>query len=167
MTAIEVGKVSVSDLITASRKELDDIFLKAATPTMGEMVGMVDGRVGSVLLVPDFAFLKKFINLGWFPWRGKIFEKVTETESKGINRFRVGPFKFLRFHCETFISNPLVGPNDVYCLNYDLAGNPGIIRRIRDDIKKVDEGLFLGTANMRWRGKHRFTAYFILRSVGR
>jgi hypothetical protein len=167
MATARAENLTVSKLNLASRRELDEIFLKAETPTMSEMLGVVDGSVGAVVLLPDLVPLKKFINLGWFPWRGKVFERVTETESKGINRFRVGPFKFLRFHCETFISKPLLGPNDVYCLNYDLPGNPGIIRRIRDDIKKVGDGLFLGTANIRWRGKHRFAAYFILHSAGR
>lgn len=160
------GNVTVSQLIASKRQELDRIFLDGKTPTMAEMVGLVDGRVGSVLLLPDFAILKQFINLGWFPWRGKRFDEVTASESKGINRFRIGPIKFLRYHCETFISPPLVGTNEVYRLNYDLPGNPGVIRRIRDDIKKVDEGVFLGSANIHWRGTHHFVAYFILQSTG-
>lgn len=156
--------ITVRQLISSNRSELDRIFLAGETPTMTDMEGMVDGSVGSVVLLPDRAFLKKFVNLGWFPWRGKIFEGVTATKAKGINRFRIWPFKFLLFRCETRIARPLVGDDDVYCLNYDLKGNPGIIRRIRDDIKKVNDGVFLGTANMRWRGKQRFVAYFILQS---
>lgn len=167
MATSTAGDATVAKLIVSKRKELDRIFLDGKTPTMAEMAGLVDGRVGSVLLLPDFAILKRFINLGWFPWRGKRFEEVTPTESKGINRFRIGPIKFLRFHCETFISPPLVGTNEVYRLNYDLPGNPGIIRRVRDDIKKVDEGVFLGSANILWRGTHHFAAYFILQSTGK
>ncbi len=162
----ETGGYSVSQLISTPRKEMDQIFLDAATPTMTEMLGVVDGSVGPVFLLPDSAGLKKFVNSGWVPWLGKIFEEVSPTESKGINRFRMGPFKFLRYRCETSIEHPLLGPNDVYCLNYDLPGNPWFIRRIRDDIKKVNDGLFLGTANFRRGSGYSFVAYFILRSTG-
>ena len=158
---------TVPELNVANRKTLDAIFLEGETPSIAEMVGVVDGSVGSLKYIPDLKLLRKFINLGWVPWRGKIFYEVSPTESKGINRFRVWPFKFLRYRCETTIKPPLVGPNDVYCLNYDLPGNPGIIRRVRDDIKRVGDGVYLGSANMRLRGKQRFVAYFILKATGR
>ena len=48
----------------------------------------------------------------------------------------------------------MVGPNDVYCLNYDLPGNPGIIRRVRDDIKKVGDGVYLSTDDWRLPAIH-------------
>ena len=54
------------------------------------------------------------------------------------------------------------GDNDVFSLNYDQQGNPWFIRQIRDDLKKIDEGLFLGTANFRTKSGYKFILYFAL-----
>lgn len=160
------GRPHIDELVNLSRRELDEVFLAGSTPTMREMEGLVDGNVLSGTLILNNQWLKNFLNLGWFIWRGKVFESVSSSiRGRGINRFRIGPFKFLRFHCDTMISRPLVGSNDVFCLDYDQSGNPWYIRRIRDDIRKIDEGLFLGSANFMLLGKHRFVVYFILESV--
>jgi hypothetical protein len=159
------GRPHIDELINLGRRELDEVFLAGRTPTMREMEGTVDGNVLSGMLILNNQWFKNFLNLGWFIWRGKVFESVNSSRGRGINRFKIGPFRFLRFHCDTMISRPLAGPNDVFCLDYDLPGNPWYIRRIRDDIKKIDEGLFLGSANLRLLGKHRFVVYFILESA--
>ena len=153
------------DLVKLSRRELDGIFLSAQTPTMEELNGMVNGSVLAGLFALNNRLVRIFLNLGWFVWRGKIFETAGENEGRGINRFKIGPFRFLRYRCATRITGPLVGTTDVFCLNYDLPGNPWYIRRVRDDIKKIDNGLFLGTANFRSFGKYRFTVYFLLQSA--
>jgi hypothetical protein len=158
-------QLTINQLIRMGRKELDQVFLSGTTPTLEEMNGVVDGSVLSGVSILNNGLLKRFINLGWFIWRGKIFEGVSENESKGVNRFKIGPFKFLRFHCETKINTPLVGPSDVYYLNYDIPGNPWYIRRIRDDIKKVGEGIFLGSANFKIRDEYGFLVYFGLEST--
>ena len=155
----------MDDLVKLNRRELDDIFLSAQTPTMDELSGVADGSVLAGLLALNNRYVRRFLNLGWLGWRGKVFQTVGGNEGTGINRFKIGPFKFLRYRCETQITSPLVGPNDVFCLNYDLPGNPWYIRRIRDDIKKIDEGLFLGTANFRSSGEHGFLVYFGLKCV--
>ena len=58
-----------------------------------------------------------------------------------------------------------MGTDNVYNLNYDLPGNPWYISRIRDDVKKIGEGLFLGSANFKIMGEHRFLVYFVLESA--
>ena len=153
------------DLVKLNRRELDRIFLSAQTPTMDEMSGTVNGSVLSGLSALNIRLVRIFLNLGWFPWRGKIFETEGGNEGKGINRFKIGPFRFLRYRCETRITDPLLGGAEVFCLNYDIPGNPWYIRRVRDDIRKIDDGLFLGSANFRLRGNHRFIVYFLLQSA--
>ena len=161
----QTGRRRIDDLVNRSRKELDAIFLAGKTPTIQEMNGIVDGNVLSGVYILNTQFFKNFLNLGWFIWRGKVFENRSDYEGKGINRFKVGPLKFLQFHCETKISPPLVGNTNVFNLNYDLPGNPWFIRQIRDDIRKIDDGLYLGSANFMVLGKHRFLVYFILESA--
>jgi hypothetical protein len=158
-------QLTIDQLIRMGKRELDQVFLSGTTPTLEEMNGVVNGSVLSGVSILNNGLLRRFINLGWFVWIGKIFESVSKDESKGINRFKVGPFRFLRYRCETKINTPLVGPRDVYYLNYDIPGNPWYIRRIRDDIKKVGDGLFLGSANFKVRDKYRFLVFFGLEST--
>lgn len=162
---VRTNRLRVDDLMRRSRSELDEAFLAGETPTMEEMEGIVNGNVMAGVSLLNDQYFRNFLNLGWFMWRGKVFENVTSIEGKGINRFKVGPFRFLRYHCETRITPPLVETDNVYHLNYDLPGNPWYIRQIRDDIKKIGDGLFLGSANFKISGKHKFLVYFVLESA--
>ena len=162
---VRTNRLRIDDLVRRNRSELDEIFLAGETPTIEEMEGVVDGNVMAGVLLLNNQYFRNFLNLGWFIWLGKVFENVSSTEGKGINRFRVGSIRFLRYRCETQITPPLVETNDVYNLNYDLPGNPWYIRRIRDDIKKIGDGLFLGSANFKTFGRHSFLVYFVLESA--
>ena len=165
MTAM--AELKLNDLTKYNRRELDEMFLAAETPTMEEMARTLNGKVLAGAMLPSSRVLRWFLSLSWVPWKGKIFETLDGGQGKGINRFRVGPFRTTRFHCETEISPPLVGEDNIYRLNYDLRGNPWFIRLIRDDIKKLRDGLFLGTANRRTKGGHKSVIYFALESVDR
>jgi hypothetical protein len=51
-------------------------------------------------------------------------------------------------------------------LDYNLPENPGIIRAIRDEIRELSPGLYLGQAYMRQRGAHHLWLYFGLSRPG-
>ena len=164
MTTALAG-LKLSDLTKYNRRELDEMFLAAGIPTMEEMTGPLDGKVLAGTMLLSNGVLRRFLSLSWVPWKGKNFEPLDGGHGQGINRFRVGPFRTTRYPFESEISSPLVGDSDVYRLNYTLRGNPWFVRLIRDDIKKLRDGLFLGTANRRTKGGHRFLIYFALESV--
>ena len=163
---LKTGSSRVDDLIRNSRGQLDQMYLSAQTPTMQEMNGVMQGNVLAGLLLLNNQDVRNFLNGDWFIWRGKALETIDADEGRGINRFKVGPFRFLRYNFETRISPPMVGASDVFELNYDLAVNPWYVRLIRDDLRKIDDGLFLGAANVKLFGKHRFLVYFALESDG-
>jgi hypothetical protein len=168
----QTGRPHIDGLIKSDREELDRLFLSGQTPTMDEMQGTYDGNVLSGVLMLNNQWVKNLINLGWLPWKGKIFEteisiKGEEGQGNGVNRLNIGPLRFLRFQCNTQITPQLVGPNNVFRLNYDIPGNPWYIRRIRDDIKRIGDGLYLGTANFRMGSTHKFIIYFVLESKGK
>ena len=164
MTAA-IAELKLTDLTKYSRTELDEMFLAAGTPTMEEMAGTLNGKVLAGTMLLSNRVLRWFLSLSWVPWKGKIFETLDGGEGKGINRFRVGPFRTTLYRFETEISPPLVGEDNVYRLNYDLRGNPWFVRLIRDDIKKLRDGFFLGTANRRTKSGRKFVIYFALESV--
>lgn len=155
--AAKAARVSLDDLQEMSLEELDELFLWASTPTIRELDGETNGRACAGVMPAD--------ELPWMPWKGKVFEPVSETEGRGKNRIEssfIDLFKFKLFEFKTRVVPPLKGDDDVVTLDYDLKGNPRIIRRIRDDLKKLREGLFLGTANLKKDDGFKFILYFAL-----
>ncbi|MBI2195039.1 MAG: hypothetical protein HYU36_23910 [Planctomycetes bacterium] len=161
-----VAGLKLDDLIDCSREDLDELFLAAGTPSIREVQGVTRGRVLAGRFWLCCRLGRWLTNLPWMLWKGKVFESVTESMGQGINRLELGPIKTRFFRFEARIVPPLTGPNDVLTLNYNLPGNRWPIRVIRDDLKKLREGLFLGTANFQWKGKHHFVLYFGLEVTG-
>lgn len=52
-------------------------------------------------------------------------------------------------------------------LNYDNADNPFFIRAIKDEVRQVAPGLFLGQAYVVLFGRPRLALYFALASASR
>lgn len=162
--AEKVKNLRLDDLKNRSLAELDELFNLATTPTISEVKGPYDGRVLTGPMFPlGMADGLNMVNLSWWiPWAGKAFTPVTKTTGKGKNRMRVGPFKALSMPFESKILPPLYGKDDCYVLDYDIPQNPIWLRLIRDDMKKLREGLFLGRANVKWKGDFIFALYFAL-----
>jgi len=154
--AEKAADMSLNDLSKLNIEELDELFLLATTPAIRELDGSTDGLALAGKIPAD--------RLPWNPWKGKVFEPLSDHEGRGKNRIEstfIDLFKFELFEFRTSIVPPLMGEDDVVMLNYDLDGNPGLIRKIRDDLKKLKEGLFLGTANLRQDdGSYKFAIYF-------
>ena len=164
MVAKTKANLTMTDLVACSKEELDELYLSATTPAMKELQGLSDGRIlagDSILNNPHFADVMN--KASWLiPWKGKVFGPVSELKGKGRNRLEFGLLKLKLFPFESNIVPPLVGKDKVYSLNYDIPGNPKLVRHMRDDIKKIHEGLFLGAAHVKWDGDYKFVLYFAL-----
>jgi hypothetical protein len=151
----KLTKVRLDDLPKMHRKELDELYLLATTPTIQEVKGVTDGRI----LTGVIPFNKYF---SWIPWKGKVFEPLTASSGKGINRIEIGRFKRKWFSYATSIIPPLFGNDDVLTLDYSNQGNIWPIRLVRDDLKKLHDGLFLGAVYLKSKKGYKFTLYFAL-----
>jgi hypothetical protein len=153
--------LKLDDLMNRGSEELEALFIGGETPTIEEINGPTRGRVlsGKVLGLSS-QNLRQVYNLPWLPWMGKAFSPISSQAGEGKNRLRFGFFKPQMFRFETRILPPMMGTKDVFSLNYDLPENPWFIRQIRDDVKRVGPGLYLGTANFKWKGNHEFVLYF-------
>lgn len=85
---------------------------------------------------------------GWrrFPWRGKRFAPAGPESGEGSNRVRVGPLSRDLFRFTTALDTSAVDGADCVLLDYDHPENPWFVRRIRDELREVSPGLFLGPA---------------------
>ncbi|HVY30132.1 MAG TPA: hypothetical protein VHB79_26425 [Polyangiaceae bacterium] len=112
------------------------------------------GRIG-------FALLRAFAAWRHFPWRGKSFASRTiATRGDGINRVFGDTTRWFRF--ETFIGPSRADGGPAFQLDYDNADNPFFIRAIKDEVRQVAPGLYLGQAYIVLFGKPCLALYFAL-----
>src|SRR5690606_13322437 len=93
-----------------------------------------------------------------FVWRGKSFTPEGEDRGAGINRVLVDRLKLFRF--TTFVGPSRAGEFDALQLDYDVPGNPRLIRAIKDELRELRPNLYLGQAYAQWRGRPRLVLYF-------
>lgn len=82
---------------------------------------------------------------GRFPWAGKSFAAADDGHGRGINRVRLGAGKRW-FPFATRVEASAIDGRPCIFLDYDLTPNPTPIRMIRDELREVAPGLFLGPA---------------------
>jgi hypothetical protein len=86
----------------------------------------------------------------WFPWAGKSFAAQTDAGGNGINRVRLaGARRWFPF--VTRIEPSALDGAPCILLDYDLDVNPAPIRMIRDELRQLRPGLFLGPALLETR----------------
>lgn len=147
--------------------ELQRLYLEARAPRLGQVEGDLRGRM---LAWPSLesrprikGAVRAFAGSTAFPWRGKSFHPRTEDHGEGENRVLSDRFRLFRF--ETFLSPSRAGDFDALQLDYDLRGNPPVIRSIKDEIRELEPGLWLGQAWLKTKKREILWLYFALARV--
>lgn len=151
---------SLDDLLALDAGDLADLYRRAQTPTLAELDGDLRGRM---LAPPIFgkrawSAMRRLARSSAFPWRGKSFASRDEAHGGGVNRVLSDRVKLFRF--ETTIAKSRAGDFDAVQLDYDRRGNPLVVRLVKDEVRRVAPGLFLGQAWLVARGKPVLWAYF-------
>lgn len=151
-------------LLDLSCPELEKLYVGARVPRMGQVSGDLRGRMlawPSLESRPGVAgVIRSFAGSKGFPWRGKTFSPRNEIGGEGINRVFTDRFRLFRF--ETFIAPSRAGDFDALQLDYDLRGNPPVIRSIKDEIRELEPGLWLGQAWLKTKKREILWLYFAL-----
>jgi hypothetical protein len=99
--------------------------------------GLDRGARGSVI--------RNLARASWFPWAGKSFAAEADGNGNGINRVRLlGGKRWFPF--KTTIEPSAIDGAPCIFLDYRLAANPKPIQMIRDELREIRPGLFLGPA---------------------
>lgn len=156
---------SLEDLAALRAPQLLELYRRAEVPTVPELDGDLRGRMLAVRGSGRvwFALLRAFAAWRHFPWRGKSFwSRTIATRGDGINRVfgDERPRRWFRF--ETFIGPSRADGGPAFQLDYDNPDNPFFIRVIKDEVRQVAPGLFLGQAYVTLFGKPRLALYFAL-----
>jgi hypothetical protein len=151
---------SVDELLDLDAAALEALYRGARVPDLGAVDGDLRGRM---LALPALrggaaAITRAFARSSFFPWRGKSFRPLDTKHGEGINRVLSDRLRVYRF--ETSIAKSRAGDFDAIQLDYDLPTNPFFIRPIKDEIRELRPGLYLGQAYLETGGRARLVLYF-------
>jgi len=141
--------LTVNDLLSANKSELKELFTKCEPFKLEELNGHVNGTVinGNGIWGNKLGlFLTNLF------WKGKAF---APDEKIGRNILSLGFFDFTFFKFKTNIEQSKDYNGNVFTLRYKykFSLNPFPIRIIVDEMRKINDGLFLGTGNFNILGK--------------
>lgn len=172
---------AVATLSVDRRQALSDIerFFDAGSVPEG-LDGFHRGRLVATTLGYGLDLIPETLARLWMPWKGKTFDaaaaegrnvfssrgrfvaRLLWPRYRGIAPFKPGldtAFRFVTSAGESAVHQGL----QVLRIDYDLPNNPAWpIRRVLDELVRVDEGLYLGQALLRLGGRWRRAAWFSL-----
>lgn len=161
---VQARLARLDSLLDRTCSELQELYEGARAPRIGDVAGDLRGRMlawPSLEARPGIAgAIRSFAGSTAFPWRGKSFHPKSEVGGDGINRVFRDRFRLFRF--ETFIAPSRAGDFDALQLDYDLRGNPPVIRSIKDEIRELEPGLWLGQAWLKTKKREILWLYFAL-----
>jgi hypothetical protein len=152
---------TLDDLADLGPDALMDLYRQATTPRLSDLDGKLAGRLLAIPTAqePHIAkLLHDFAKSGVFPWQGKTFESTDAEHGMGINRVLHERFNWFPF--ETSIARSRAGDFDAVELNYDRPGNPPVVRSIKDEVREVAPGLWLGLAYLDTKSGPKLGCYF-------
>lgn len=156
----DASPVTLDVLLDLDADALRRLYEGARVPRITDVSGDLRGRMLAIpaLREPLAALPRALARQSFFPWRGKSFYPHDEDRGEGVNRVFLDRLKLFRF--ETFIGRSRAGDFDAVQLDYDNPGNPFFIRAIKDEIRELRPGLYLGQAYVQIRGAAHLGLYF-------
>jgi hypothetical protein len=123
----------VAKLLTLSQAELDSIF------TNSQVGNIPDGEAeGTAIVAPGTAFssnIARFVS--HFAWQGKVFDA-----KKGVLKNKILPFGL-----NAILAKVYKGPSWLdgkECIVLDYSDTSIVAQWIRDEIRQIEPGLYLG-----------------------
>jgi len=140
---------SLDALLQLDVPALADLYAGARVPRLEDVKGDLRGRMlaTSVLRGRVANLVRTFASSDSFPWRGKSFMPKGALRGDGINRVIRD-----RWH--------RAGDFDALQLDYDNRDNPFFIRPIKDEMRELSPGLWLGQAYLQLPHGAHLALYF-------
>lgn len=162
LAAEPAARLVLDDLLRFPAARLEALYRAAPCPPLSALDGDLRGRMlawpgaGRVTALG----LRALAGQRWFPWRGKSFRPRSGEAGEGINRVISDARRWYRF--ETRLGPSLCDGRQALLLDYDLPTNPFFIRPIKDEVRTLQPGLFLGQAWLAVGAAPRLVLYFAL-----
>ncbi len=136
----------LDELLALDPETLRRLYVGASVPRIPDLSGDLRGRMLAwpALSGVAAAAVRAIASTSRFPWRGKSFRHASDAAGGGDNRVVVDRFHLFEF--DTFVGPSRAGAFDAVQLDYDKPSNPFFIRAIKDEVRELRPGLFLGQA---------------------
>jgi len=171
---VDPAKATYEDVERLSRKDKMQVFYAAETPEFGELegeykAGLLSGGVlgKSSELFTHHVFPTGKITLGT-RWVGKAFTKETQLTGRGYNLFtkknRTGSTDTLRIReIKTGIGPTNIGKDGKLSFKIDYRMfNSGAVKSMRDELRRINDNLYIGAGYMGLGGGSINPAPFVL-----
>ena len=152
----------LDDLLRTDAATLGRLYAGARTPRVADLTGDLRGRMLALVAAPRWLFwwVSLWARTKSFPWLGKSFraDGLDAARGTGINRVFNDHTRWFRF--DTCIAPSRAGAFDAFQLDYDNADNPFFIRAIKDEVRELRPGLYLGQAYLKTKRREILVLYF-------
>jgi hypothetical protein len=158
--------IEMSDLVSMSLMDLTDLYRAGTVPeSLRELDDAVSGRLLALRGLDwrgGHALFARVAGSRFFPWAGKRFLHLDRNAGTGINRIRGIPLggERLWYPFRTSVEPSVIDGAPCIALDYARPENPPVIRALRDELREVSPGLFMGPALVRVLGKPRLVLFF-------
>ena len=125
--------VTLNDLISMSQAELDDLFRRSPLGDIpdGDALGTAIVAPGSEIEGPVLWLAR------WLAWQGKVFDR-----SHGTLLNKVGPLGLNLIRASVYVAPSWFDNQPAIILDYSKTSL--LARKVRDEIREVSPGTFLG-----------------------
>jgi hypothetical protein len=139
--------ITVDELAAMSQTELDDLFRRSP---MGEIP---DGdAIGTAIVKPGTPIAGVKMQLArWLAWQGKVFDRA-----KGELVNKVSPVSLRLIKADVYVAPSWLDGEPAIILDYSKKSF--VARSIRDEIREIEPGTYLGVV---WYGRVK-TINFVL-----
>lgn len=154
---VPAQQATVADIERLSKSEVMQLFLAAEAPDLQAMKGEYRAKTLSVGIMAGAAdfFTHHFFGPG--RWQGKAFHPLDQQKGKGYNIFTDGRKRKM----DTYIATSAFDEKDSMHLDYSPY-NTGLVHSMHDEIRKINDSLFLGMGHMAAGGGAINPAPFVL-----
>jgi hypothetical protein len=159
----DARSIELRDLVDMSLLDLTDLYRAGTVPeSLRELDDAVSGRLLALRGLDwrgAHGLFAAVAGSRFFPWAGKRFLHLDRNAGTGINRMRLAGER-LWYPFRTSVEPSVIDGAPCIVLDYARPENPPVIRSLRDELREVSPGLFMGPALLRVLGKPRLLLFF-------
>jgi hypothetical protein len=160
----DMKDLTVENLKALKQDQLMELYLTLPCPTVQEMKGEFKGHL---LDTGKFRFIKKPLsffaldfNVFHGKWLGKGFTNTSETKGHGYNSYKKFGKIIHVLPMKTCISSSIYDRKDVFELDYTVYHSQAGYVNMIDEVRKINDDLYLGIGNWGYFEKQRMIPFF-------
>ncbi|MGB5705225.1 MAG: hypothetical protein WBM41_00225 [Arenicellales bacterium] len=136
---------TISKWLGMSRELLDEIYMSAEAGTIPDGDTRGTAIVAGSGLSRIIAYVARIL-----AWQGKVFDLFPPNKENGILINKITPFSLTFIVAKVYIDKSWMDDKDTIVIDYSTTSF--LAKKIRDEIREVEPGVYLGKV---WWGKTR------------